>query len=93
MFVVRCDDLRARDLSAALRDLYGLTRTEARIASLLANGRSIREIGDELELAYETVRSVVKSVFAKTGVRRQGELVARVNAAIPPLIPHPADPV
>ena len=93
VFLVRCDDLRARDLSAALRDLYGLTRTEARIASLLANGRSIREIGDELELAYETVRSVVKSVFAKTGVRRQGELVARVNAAIPPLIPHPADPV
>lgn len=81
---------RDRNWSTALRDLYGLTSTESRVASLLANGRSTKEAAEELALTYETVRSVIKSVFAKTGTRRQGELIALIHTAVPSVIRLPA---
>lgn len=58
-----------------LRDLLGLTLNEARIASLVGAGLQPRAVADHLGIAEETARSVLKRVFAKTGVSRQAELV------------------
>ncbi len=55
--------------------LYGLSRAEARVASLLARGLRLEEIGEQLGIAYETVRKHLKQIFTKTGVSRQAELV------------------
>lgn len=56
--------------------MHGLSRAEARLASLLAEGISLEEAAEALQVSIQTVRSQLKSVFAKTGVTRQAELVA-----------------
>jgi DNA-binding CsgD family transcriptional regulator len=63
-----------------LAAMHGLTRAEARLASLLADGRSLEEAAETLTVSIQTVRSQLKSVFAKTGVKRQAELVALLLA-------------
>lgn len=55
---------------------YGLTRAEARLASKLAECLSLEEAAKMLTITLHTARSQLKAVFAKTGVRRQSELVA-----------------
>lgn len=56
---------------------FGLTDTEARVASLLADGNSPKQISEEMQVASSTVRTHLNALFDKVGVRRQGELVAR----------------
>jgi len=56
--------------------MHGLTRAEARLGSMLAAGISLEEAAEALSVSVQTVRSQLKSVFAKTGVTRQAELVA-----------------
>lgn len=58
-----------------LRILFGLTRAESRLAISLLDGNSLSESADLINVGQETVRSQVKSIFQKTGTRRQGELV------------------
>lgn len=85
VFLVPLTRKRNIDRSGALMDLFGLTLAEARIASLLAQGHSTRELAAELGITYETARTTIKQIFAKTGVRRQAQLVALVHSALPPL--------
>lgn len=58
-----------------LRQLYGVSPTESRVADLLAEGLTIREAATQLKLHVETVRFYVKRLLAKTGTRRQVELI------------------
>ena len=67
---------RARTRDASLRSRYGLTPTEIRVATALAEGLSVRAIADRHGVTYETARSQIKAVLSKTGTSRQAELVA-----------------
>ena len=58
-----------------LRQLYGLSRAEARVVALLAQGYKLDATAESLGLVYETVRKHLKQVFDKTGCDRQAELV------------------
>lgn len=58
-----------------LRELYGLSRAEARVVALLAQGYKLDATAENLGLVYETVRKHLKQVFDKTGCDRQAELV------------------
>lgn len=58
-----------------LQALFDLTPSEARIASALADGRTIDAIGQDFGIARETVRSHLRSIFAKSGVSKQSSLV------------------
>ena len=58
-----------------LRDLYGLTRAEARLAMSLASGRSLTAAAAELGVTRNTAHTQLSSVFAKTGATTQLELV------------------
>ncbi|UPK40777.1 helix-turn-helix transcriptional regulator (plasmid) [Bradyrhizobium sp. 186] len=61
---------------AALRAAFGLSEAKARLAARLASGESLEMVTEQLGIAKETGRSQLKSIFAKTGVHRQAELVA-----------------
>ncbi len=59
-----------------VRDLLGLTLSEARLASLIGTGLAPREAAARLSVSEETARTVLKRVFAKLGSSRQSELAA-----------------
>jgi DNA-binding CsgD family transcriptional regulator len=54
---------------------FGLSPAETRVALLLSEGHSLRQISEMLGVSFHTVRSQTKSIFGKTDVRRQSELV------------------
>jgi DNA-binding CsgD family transcriptional regulator/PAS domain-containing protein len=66
-----------------LRMLFGLTRAEATLTRLLAEGVTLVEAGDRLGVARETVRKRLKTIFAKTNTHRQAELVRLVLSGTP----------
>jgi DNA-binding NarL/FixJ family response regulator len=53
--------------------LSGLTDQERRVLSLLAEGRSNRDIADTMHLAEKTVKNYVSNVLAKLGMERRTE--------------------
>lgn len=59
-----------------------LTDAEARLALALFEGRSLKAVAAENAISIHTVRNQLKAVFEKTGVRRQGELVAFLSRLI-----------
>lgn len=61
-----------------LRALYGLTRTEARLAAALAQGDSLTEYCRANGVTANTARTHLKRALAKTGTNRQAQLVALV---------------
>ncbi len=63
-----------------LRTLFGLTRTEARVAQLLAQGRRSEDVADELSVSAATVAFHLRNLFQKTAVSRQSDLVALLLA-------------
>jgi DNA-binding CsgD family transcriptional regulator/histidinol phosphatase-like PHP family hydrolase len=67
-----------------LRTLFGLTPAEARLALSVLEGNSLSEAAELNRVSRETVKSQMSAVFAKTGTRRQGELV-RLLSRVPVL--------
>jgi DNA-binding CsgD family transcriptional regulator/PAS domain-containing protein len=67
---------RPRPPQEALRTSFALTPAEARIAVRIGAGEDLVCIADELGIAKETARRQLASVFQKTGVNRQAELVS-----------------
>lgn len=58
-----------------LRMLFKLSPTEARLMELLASGIELATAADRIRITKETARFHLKSIFRKTGVRRQSELI------------------
>lgn len=56
-------------------DLFGLSRAEAAIAGGLMEGRRPEEIAERRNLRITTVRTHICSIYLKTGMSRQAELV------------------
>lgn len=54
---------------------YGLTARETEVMTLLAHGRDVAFIADELTLSKNTVRTHAKGVFSKMGVHSKQELI------------------
>jgi DNA-binding CsgD family transcriptional regulator/PAS domain-containing protein len=61
---------------AVVRDLLGLTLSEARLAALVGSGLRPGMAAIRLGITEETARTALKRVFAKVGVSRQSELTA-----------------
>ncbi len=61
-----------------LMDAYRLTLAEARVALHAALGRSVAEIGTQLNISSNTVKSHLRRIFFKTGVRGQAEFASLV---------------
>jgi DNA-binding CsgD family transcriptional regulator len=55
---------------------YGLSRSEAKVVALVAQGLTNREIGDRLGVSPETVHTHLKRTFDKTGTGSRAALVA-----------------
>lgn len=58
-----------------LRELYGLTPSEAQVVSLLIQGKKVKEAAAELAITSNTARTHLKRAFYKTETTRQGDLI------------------
>jgi len=65
-----------------LKQLYGFTATEARLANHLMEGLSLEDCCGAMGIRRTTARMHLRNIFAKTGVRRQGELVSLLLKSI-----------
>ena len=75
-------DLQDSTSQQSLRQLFDLTPAEARLATLLARGLSLAEVSETQGISPHTARAQLKSIFAKTGVSRQAELVRLVLKSV-----------
>ena len=80
-----------------LQAAFGLTPSEAEVATALALGRSTGEIAQSLGVQANTVLAHVKKVLTKTGTQRQAQLVSlllrsvvMVSGTAPTPAPTPA---
>lgn len=62
-------------IAKSLGELFGLSPAEARVALSLSNGLSVTETAHLCNTTRNTVRSQVRSIFAKMGISSQSELV------------------
>lgn len=58
---------------------YGLSDREAEVLSLVQRGLSNKDIGEKLHISPNTVKTHLRAIFDKTGVRSRFELIARTN--------------
>lgn len=58
-----------------LRELFGLTPAESKLAVLLTNGFTIESASEKLDISHHTARAHLRSIFSKTNVSRQSQLV------------------
>lgn len=62
-----------------------LTEREGEIAALLIQGKTYRMIANELHVSENTIKTHVKNIYAKAGVRKRTELMALLlDIYIPP---------
>ena len=79
--VLLVDPARGRRIDAGrVAAMLGLTESEGRVAALLAEGLSMREIAAATGLAESYVRWLFKQVYGKLGVSGQVALVRQVLA-------------
>jgi DNA-binding CsgD family transcriptional regulator len=87
----RCAVIMIRELSPQnlngfddqIRIVFDLTRSEARVATALASGRSLTEAALQAGITVKTARTYLERIFRKTGASHQGQLVALLNSAQP----------
>lgn len=63
-------------------ELYGLTKVEAHLATLLCIGRTLAAAAAELGIKEATARSYLKLIFAKTDTHRQTDLTRLMLASM-----------
>lgn len=65
-----------------LQALFDLTPAEAQVARAIVEGAGVDQIAQSRNIRPDTVRAELKSVFAKTGINRQADLVAILGASL-----------
>ena len=64
------------EMASFYLDAHGLTSSQSKVAALVLQGRSTRQIMSELQISSYTVQEHLRAVFDKFGVGSRRELVA-----------------
>ena len=78
VYLTNQDELTSKKQEQTMWDLnilQGLTEREKDIANLLLKGMTYRLIGEELSVSENTVRTHVKNIYSKQGVKSRMELM------------------
>jgi DNA-binding CsgD family transcriptional regulator len=73
----------------AVAEQHGLTPAEARVLAALMETGGVEDIAASLDLSAATVRTHLRHIFEKTGVRRQADLVKLITSYPVPILAKP----
>lgn len=82
LMFVRLLDSKGAPSPAALKELFGLSPTEARLAHELATGLDVKEAAAALGVTVNTARTYLRTIFQKTNVNRQSELIRLLTSSV-----------
>lgn len=82
LVTVRDPDATQRLPVDVLQQQFDLTPAQARLAAALAAGDSLEDYARHAGVTVNTARTTLKSVFARTGCRRQAELVLMLTGSV-----------
>jgi DNA-binding CsgD family transcriptional regulator len=85
---VHGDSWRVADRCDQLRQLFGLSAGEARLALALSRGMTIAEAAVKFELQIQTARKYSKVIYSKTGARGLPDLVRIVMRSVLAVAPE-----
>jgi DNA-binding CsgD family transcriptional regulator/PAS domain-containing protein len=74
---------KVRPPDVILRVLFGLTPAESRLALLLCDGHTPRQIADLIGVSTNTLKTQLTSIYRKTGTSRQSQLVRLLGSVMP----------
>ena len=69
------EQARAGKGQAAKREFGGLTERERAVASLIAQGKSNRDIAEAMVLSRRTVETHIGNIMAKLGFERRAQII------------------
>lgn len=75
MVVIIDPTQKVRPPHELLQTIYGMTPAECRVAMLLADGNSPKEIANMLAVGLSTVKTQLARIYGKTGTSRQSQAV------------------
>jgi two-component system, NarL family, response regulator DevR len=78
------DRVRSASQRKADDPLDALTEQEHKILSLIAEGKTNKEIADEVYLSDKTVKNYVSNILSKLNLRRRSEAAAFIARREPP---------
>ncbi|UFN49488.1 hypothetical protein LPC08_02250 [Roseomonas sp. OT10] len=84
MLLVTDAEARLGPSMALLRQMLGLSPAEAALASAMVRGISAKDFATRRGLSPGTLRGQLAALRAKTGCRRQADMVSLINRLIPP---------
>jgi PAS domain-containing protein len=78
-------DMSHASVGHILKEWYGLTQGEARLAGGLLAGKSLEDLSSDFGVAMPTLRSQLSAIFSKTDTRRQADLVRLLSIQLGPI--------
>lgn len=84
LIVVSDPDAEDGEFALRIQSAFGLTRAETRLAVALARGICRKEYARSIGVQPSTVKTQITNLFAKTGTRRESDLV-RILTSVPRL--------
>ncbi len=86
--------VRNFNMVSMLRNIYDLTRAEARVVATLLNNPNVENAANTLHVSLSTVRTHLKHIYRKTGTKRQTALLHKiVTGPIPTIMGSPELPI
>ena len=67
--------------AGSIRRLFGLSEAESSLAIALCSGKPLEDVALDRGTSINTVKSQLRSIFIKTGTKRQSELVSLLLAS------------
>ncbi len=91
LFVIHDPLHRAPTVPQLVAELFRLPLGSAALLAALAAGEELTDYAARADISMNTVRFHLKTAYARTGARRQGDLVRLITAALRDLVDHRAE--
>jgi DNA-binding CsgD family transcriptional regulator len=66
----------------SLKDIYGFTDAQARVAVALSDGTAIHDAANSLSISVNTTRTHLRAIYQKTGVSNHAELMTTMTSTL-----------